>query len=48
MLTKAKRTRSYIISKVAPIFNKKGYSATSLIDMTSATGLTKGSIYGNF
>lgn len=26
----------------------KGYAGTSLSDMTEATGLTKGSIYGNF
>jgi len=32
----------------APIFNTKGYAATSLSDITEATGLTKGSIYGNF
>ncbi len=43
-----KNTGSYIIQTVAPIFNKKGYSGTSLSDLTSATGLTKGAIYGNF
>ncbi|MBI3235604.1 MAG: TetR/AcrR family transcriptional regulator, partial [Bacteroidetes bacterium] len=32
----------------APIFNEKGYAGTSLSDLTHATGLTKGSIYGNF
>ncbi len=30
------------------MFNKKGYAGTSLADLTKATGLTKGSIYGNF
>lgn len=30
------------------MFNKKGYAGTSLSDLTTATGLTKGSIYGNF
>ena len=45
---KAERTRRYIIEKAAPIFNKKGYYGTSLSDLTQATGLTKGSIYGNF
>lgn len=34
--------------KTSLIFNKKGYSGTSLSDITEATGLTKGSIYGNF
>ena len=45
---KAKKTTQYIIETVAPIFNKKGYSATSMSDITKATGLTKGAIYGNF
>ncbi len=47
-LTKAERTRQYIIASTAEIFNKKGYEGTSLTDLTSATKLTKGSIYGNF
>ncbi len=46
--SKAERTRQFIIEKTAPIFNAKGFSGTSLTDLTSATGLTKGSIYGNF
>lgn len=47
-MSKAERTKAYIIEKIAPIFNMKGYAGTSLNDMTEATGLTKGSIYGNF
>ena len=47
-MNKAERTRQFIIEKAAPVFNKKGYAGTSLSDMTEATGLTKGSIYGNF
>jgi len=47
-LTKAERTKSLIIEKTATIFNKKGYAGTSLSDLTNATNLTKGSIYGNF
>jgi TetR/AcrR family transcriptional repressor of nem operon len=47
-LSKAERTRQFIIEKTAVIFNKKGYAGTSLSDLTEATGLTKGSIYGNF
>ncbi len=46
--TKAIRTKRYIIEKTAHIFNKKGYAGTSMTDLTDATGLTKGSIYGNF
>ena len=45
---KSERTRQFIIEKVAPIFNRKGYAGTSLSDLTEATGLTKGAIYGNF
>ena len=47
-MTKADHTKQFIIEKTAPIFNAKGYSGTSLNDMISATGLSKGSIYGNF
>lgn len=47
-LNKAEQTRQFIIEKAAPIFNKKGIAGTSLSDLTEATGLTKGSIYGNF
>ncbi len=48
MTTKAELTSQYILETVAPIFNKNGYAATSLSDITKATGLTKGAIYGNF
>jgi len=47
-MSKAEKTRQYIIEKTAPIFNTKGFAGTSLTDLTEATGLTKGSIYGNF
>lgn len=47
-MSKAEQTKKYIIERVAPVFNKKGYAATSLHDLTKATGLTKGAIYGNF
>lgn len=48
MTTKAERTTKYIIETVAPIFNKHGYIGTSMSDLTDATGLTKGALYGNF
>jgi AcrR family transcriptional regulator len=47
-MNKAEKTRQFIVEKTAPVFNEKGYTGTSLTDMTNATGLTKGSIYGNF
>lgn len=48
MKSKSERTKQFIIEKTAPIFNIKGYAGTSMNDLTQATGLTKGSIYGNF
>jgi TetR/AcrR family transcriptional repressor of nem operon len=47
-MSKAERTRQLIIEATAPLFNRKGFAGTSISDMTEATGLTKGSIYGNF
>jgi len=47
-MSKAEKTKAFIIEKTAPIFNRKGYAGTSINDMTDATGLTRGSIYGNF
>lgn len=48
IMSKAEKTKQFIIEKTAPIFNMKGYSGTSISDITDITGLTKGSIYGNF
>lgn len=47
-MVRSEETRQFIIEKTASIFNKKGYVGTYLSDITNATGLTKGSIYGNF
>jgi TetR/AcrR family transcriptional repressor of nem operon len=47
-MTKSERTRQYIIEKTAPLFNTKGFDGTTLADLTKATGLTKGALYGNF
>lgn len=48
MSSKAEKTAHFIIETVAPIFNKQGYVGTSMSDLTEATGLTKGALYGNF
>lgn len=45
---RSEETRRFIIENTAGIFNTKGYAGTSLSDLTAATKLTKGSIYGNF
>ncbi len=42
------KTQRYIIETSAPIFNKNGNRGTSLSQLTKATGLTKGALYGNF
>ncbi len=44
----ASQTKNLIITKAISLFNTKGYRATSLSDITKATGMTKGAIYGNF
>jgi AcrR family transcriptional regulator len=47
-MSKAENTKKFIVEKTATVFNRKGYAGTSLTDLTEATGLSKGSIYGNF
>lgn len=47
-MSKAEKTKEYIIERSAPVFNKKGYAGTSLSDIMEVTALTKGSVYGNF
>ena len=47
-MSKAEKTRQFILEKTSALFNTKGYAGTSIADITDATGLTKGSIYGNF
>lgn len=48
MVTKAERTRQFIIEKAAPIINRKGMAGTSMSDIMDATHLAKGCLYGNF
>lgn len=47
-MSKAEETKQFIIERSSIVFNKKGYTGTSLTDIMEATSLTKGSIYGNF
>ena len=42
------QTKKDIIKKSAKLFNEKGYLSTSIQDIERVTGLSKGSIYGNF
>lgn len=48
LTTKAERTRQLIIERAAHLFNQKGYAGTSMHDIMTTTGLTKGGIYGHF
>ena len=47
-MSKAEKTKSYIIKQAAPIFNMHGYKGTSMSQLTKAINMTKGAIYGNF
>jgi TetR/AcrR family transcriptional repressor of nem operon len=47
-MTKAEKTRQFIIEKSAPIFNTKGISGTVMTDIMEATKLAKGSLYVHF
>jgi TetR/AcrR family transcriptional regulator, transcriptional repressor for nem operon len=41
-------TKEKILRKSGHLFNTQGYRATSISDITAATGLTKGAIYRHF
>ena len=41
-------TKAAILKQSGSLFNTQGYKATSISDITTATGLTKGAIYRHF
>ncbi len=41
-------TKEAILKKSGILFNTQGYKATSISDITTATGLTKGAVYRHF
>lgn len=45
---KGDKTRQEILHQVAVLFNEKGYAATSMQDITRATGIQRGGIYNHF
>jgi len=47
-MTKAERTKQFILEKAAPIYNEKGLEGTLVDDVLEATKLTKGAIYSHF
>lgn len=48
MLTKAEKTRQFILEKAAPLYNEKGVAGVNIDDVLAATKLTKGCLYGHF
>lgn len=47
-MSKAEKTKQFIIETAAPIFNKKGVAGTTIDDVLSATKMAKGGLYGHF
>jgi AcrR family transcriptional regulator len=48
MLTKAEKTKQFILETAAPLYNKKGISGVNIDDVLAETKLTKGCLYGHF
>ena len=48
MLTKAEKTKQFILETAIPLYNTKGIAGVSIDDVLSATKLTKGCLYGHF
>lgn len=48
MIRNPDATKDRILEKSAVLFNTQGYKATSISDITAATGFTKGAIYRHF
>ena len=47
-MSKAERTKQFIIEQAAPVYNSKGIAGTNVDDILEATKLTKGAIYSHF
>jgi len=48
IMTKAEKTRQFIIEQSSPLFNTKGVAGTSISDIMEATKMAKGGLYGHF
>jgi TetR/AcrR family transcriptional repressor of nem operon len=48
MLTKAEKTKQFILEMAVPLYNEKGISGVNIDDVLAATKLTKGCLYGHF
>src|SRR5215470_17477901 len=47
-MSKGDQTRERILARSAQLFNRQGYSGSSLSDIMRETGLEKGGIYNHF
>jgi TetR/AcrR family transcriptional repressor of nem operon len=47
-MSKGEQTRERILARSAQLFNRRGYSGSSLADIMRETGLEKGGIYNHF
>lgn len=47
-MTKAEKTRQFIIEQTAPLFNIKGVAGTAISDIMEVTKMAKGSLYVHF
>jgi TetR/AcrR family transcriptional regulator, transcriptional repressor for nem operon len=47
-ISRGEATRRRIVEQSAPVFNRHGYSGTSVAELMDATGLEKGGIYRHF
>ncbi|MBE8724435.1 TetR/AcrR family transcriptional regulator [Flavobacterium hungaricum] len=48
MLTKAEKTKQFILETAVPLYNEKGISGVNIDDVLEASKLTKGCLYGHF
>lgn len=45
---KSKRSKDQIIQVALSLFSNKGYNETTMADLVTATGLSKGAVYHHF
>lgn len=45
---KGEQTKAFIVQKASTLFNRQGYTASSISDIMHETGLRKGGIYNHF
>lgn len=48
MLSKAEKTKQFILETAMPLYNEKGVAGVTIDEILAATRLTKGALYGHF